>query len=159
MKSMKALVILIFVLILAVSFISCSNNSTEKAETTSVITQQVKESTTNSAKEIWIWQKDTPENQGIDSDDLAAVHSIYNTFPLLSAVIIKNDKIIDEYYKDGNNETSQFVLNSASKSVTSQVLQIMDINGGCAALAMLIMMRFLHRDTQDNIFSWCLKLI
>lgn len=124
MKSMKTLVILILVLILTILFISCSNHSTNKAEKTTSITQPIAESTTQPPKEVWQWQKDSPENQNIDSDELFSLHSIYNTFPLLSAVIIKNDKIIDEYYKDGNDETSQFVLNSASKSVTGALIGI-----------------------------------
>lgn len=127
MKYMKIFFILILVFILIISIVSCTNKSTTEkqiSETTVPMAQQTTENTTLPVKEIWQWKKNTPESQNIDSDDLFTVHSIYDTFPLLSAIIIKNDCIIDEYYQDGYNDKSQFVLNSASKSVTSALIGI-----------------------------------
>ncbi|MDO4175150.1 MAG: serine hydrolase [Eubacteriales bacterium] len=73
---------------------------------------------------VWEWQKDTPENQGMNGAALEGIHATMDTFPLLSSVIVKNGYIVDEYYKDGYDENSVFVLNSASKSVTSAIIGI-----------------------------------
>jgi len=52
------------------------------------------------------------------------VHETFDSFPLLSSVIVRNGYIVDEYYKDEYDENSVFVLNSASKSVTSALIGI-----------------------------------
>ena len=39
-------------------------------------------------------------------------------------VVVKDDRIVDEYYKDGYDETSVFRLYSCSKSVTSALMGI-----------------------------------
>lgn len=52
------------------------------------------------------------------------MHETFDSFPLLSSVIVRNGYIVDEYYKDGYDENSVFVLNSASKSVTSALIGI-----------------------------------
>lgn len=67
----------------------------------------------------WLWPTDTPEHQGLRADVLPDIHALYDSFPLLSAMIIKNGYVVDTYYKDGYDADSRFVLNSASKSVTS----------------------------------------
>lgn len=72
----------------------------------------------------WEWQIDIPENQGLDSGALSGIHADYDSFPLLTAVIVKNGYIVDEYCKDGYDMDSQFVLNSASKSITSALVGI-----------------------------------
>lgn len=79
---------------------------------------------TKTEPDIWEWQTDTPENQGMRSDALQDIHTTFDSFPLLSSVIVKNGYIVDEYYKDGYDSTSQFILNSASKSITSAVVGI-----------------------------------
>ena len=72
----------------------------------------------------WEWTYDTPENQGMDSEALAALHTTYDSFPLLSAVIVRNGVIVDTYYKDGYDESSVFTLQSTSKSITSALVGI-----------------------------------
>lgn len=72
----------------------------------------------------WTWPVDTPENQGFRSEALPQIHEVYDSFPLLSAMIVKNGYVIDTYYKDGYDADSVFVLNSASKSVTSALFGI-----------------------------------
>ncbi len=72
----------------------------------------------------WDWQTAAPEDQGLNGSALPAIHADYDSFPLLTAVIVKNGYIVDEYYKDGYDEDSRFVLNSASKSVTSALVGI-----------------------------------
>ena len=56
--------------------------------------------------EAWEWTYDTPEHQGMRSDALSALRTTYDSFPLLSAVIVRNGVVVDTYYKDGYDETS-----------------------------------------------------
>lgn len=79
---------------------------------------------TTAAPPAWQRQKDSPQNQGVDPAVLNDVHERFDSFPLLSSVIVRNGYIVDEYYKDGYDENSVFVLNSASKSVTSALIGI-----------------------------------
>ena len=104
-----------------------SDETPEQSDETSSETtesEQTEEPAEPVQQEDWEWQKDTPENQGVDSNALEAVHATFDTFPLLTSVIVRNGYIIDEYYKDGYDETSSFVLNSSSKSVTSAIIGI-----------------------------------
>lgn len=66
----------------------------------------------------------TPEEYGLDSDVLNGLHSRYSSLPVLSSVVYKDGHIVDEYYADGYDEESQFILNSASKSITSALIGI-----------------------------------
>lgn len=74
--------------------------------------------------EPWTWNADTPDAQGLRGDALPALHETYASFPLLSAMIVKNGRVVDTYYREGYDETRVFVLNSASKSVTSALVGI-----------------------------------
>ncbi len=107
---------------MCVSFAACARETeqnTTAAEQTTAETSAV----TQAAPE-WEWQKDAPDNQGLDSSVLDDIHSTFDSFNLLSSVIVKNGYIVDEYFKDGYDESSVFVLNSASKSVTSALIGI-----------------------------------
>ncbi len=72
--------------------------------------------------EPWTWPTDTPDAQGLRADALPSIHATYDSFPLLSAMIVKNGYVVDTYYKDGYDADSRFILNSASKSVTSALV-------------------------------------
>lgn len=72
--------------------------------------------------EPWTWPTDTPDAQGLRADALPNIHATYDSFPLLSAMIVKNGYVVDTYYKDGYDADSRFILNSASKSVTSALV-------------------------------------
>lgn len=74
--------------------------------------------------EPFVWQYDLPENQGADGDALAALHSTYDSFPMHSAVVVKNGVVIDAYYEDGYDENSVFEVHSVSKSLTSALIGI-----------------------------------
>lgn len=115
-------------LLLLLTFASCGK-TTEEAEVpdTNVEEPDVLPSgdeTTDRLEpqpEPWVWPVDTPENQGVSAQALEALHVRFDGFPLLSSVIVRNGRIIDTYYKSGYDENSLFVLNSASKSVTSML--------------------------------------
>ena len=124
MKTMKTFVISILVFLLIFSFISCGKTSNKNIEITETSVQYTEASTNQDKREVFSFEKDTPENHDVSNDDLSSLHTIFNTFPLYASVIVKDDYIIDEYYKDGYDETSLFVMNSASKSVTSALIGI-----------------------------------
>ncbi len=102
------------------SFCACARqnvNSTEPQTSGTTVS-------TTAAPPAWQRQKDSPQNQGVDPAVLNDVHETFDSFPLLSSVIVRNGYIVDEYYKDGYDENSVFVLNPASKSVTSALIGI-----------------------------------
>lgn len=72
----------------------------------------------------WEWSFDTPESQGMDTAALSALHKTFDSFPLLSAVIVRNGVVVDTYYKDGYDESSVFTLQSTSKSITGALVGI-----------------------------------
>lgn len=74
--------------------------------------------------EPWEWSYDMPENQGMNAAALSALHTTYDSFPLLSAVIVRNGVIVDTYCEEGYDETSIFTLHSTSKSITSALVGI-----------------------------------
>ena len=76
------------------------------------------------APEPWEWSYDTPESLGMQSEALFALHATYDSFPLLSAVIVRRGVVVDTYYKDGYDETSVYTLQSTSKSITSALVGI-----------------------------------
>ncbi|MCC8073071.1 MAG: beta-lactamase family protein [Clostridiales bacterium] len=135
MKS-KIFTVISLILILSVVFTACNSenavtndntapdesSASSLEETTSTTEDDV---TTDSQEVSFEWQKDSPENQGTDSSVLSDLHNTYeNNSPVLASCIVKNGVIIDEYYKDGYDETSIFEMNSASKSITSAVFGI-----------------------------------
>lgn len=70
------------------------------------------------------WKYDTPENYGINSSNVNSLYNRYDFSQVYSTVIIKNDHIINEYYKDGYDKNSIFTLQSCSKSITSALIGI-----------------------------------
>lgn len=70
------------------------------------------------------WQLDTPENHNMDGEVLAAMHAALPGSGIHSVVTVKDGVIIDEYYEDGYDEQSLFVVHSASKSVTGALIGI-----------------------------------
>ena len=84
--------------------------------------------------EPWTWHTDTPDAQGLRGDALPALHETYASFPLPSAMIVKNGRVVDTYYREGYDETRVFVPNSASKSVTSALVGIAIQRGGIGSV-------------------------
>ena len=74
--------------------------------------------------EPWTWPQDTPEDHGMRSELLDALHGELDGTNVLAMVVAKDGAIVDEYYKDGYDETSSFQLYSCSKSVTSALIGI-----------------------------------
>lgn len=72
----------------------------------------------------WQWPHDEPENHGLSRTALERLHSDLDEVNVLAVVIVKDDYIVDEYYKLGYDESNLFILNSASKSITSALVGI-----------------------------------
>lgn len=72
----------------------------------------------------WQWQHDTLENHNIDRNVIDSVHQTIDQYPINAEVIVRNGVIVDEYYKDGYDQTSSFTLQSTSKSITSAIFGI-----------------------------------
>ena len=132
---MKRLLSALLAALLCLSLAACNRSEeSQPEEPTPQQTQEEPEQTPAEPEEVpaeepeveqpWTWPTDTPENQGISQSALESIHSTFDSFPLLSSMIIKNGYLVDTYFKEGYDETSMFVLNSASKSVTSALIGI-----------------------------------
>ena len=117
----KVLILLLIFSLLSVMFYGCKGNEKVSEDITNM---SETETTVVSTTKPWSWESATPDSQGVSSEEIDNLHNTFESFNLLSSVIVKNDKIIDEYYKDGYDKDSLFLLNSASKSVTSALVGI-----------------------------------
>lgn len=115
--------IALFTAVCVVFVFSACGADTEPTTSQTETSQTTQQASTQPAEQ-WEWQKSSPEDQGFDGSVLDDVNDTYDSFPMLAAVIVKNGYIIDVYYKDGYDETSSFLLHSASKSVTSALVGI-----------------------------------
>lgn len=120
---MKKLIAVLTAAAVCFAFSACAREEPEQASSVAETSQTTQIQTTEPAQ-LWEWQKDSPQNQGFDSGTLGDIHETFDSFPLLASVIVKNGYIIDEYYKDGYDENTVFLLHSASKSVTSALVGI-----------------------------------
>ncbi len=118
---MKKLIVILPVLLLLLTFSGCTNNAntetTEQSEQTSDIT-------TETIETQFEWQKDTPENHNISSSIFTSLHNQFDNTEIQACVTVRDDYIIDEYYKDSYDASSIFSLYSCSKSITSALVGI-----------------------------------
>lgn len=72
-------------------FTACSNGESDSETTvsTAAATAQSTQTTTQPQETAWEWQKDTPDNQGLNSSALPDIHATFDSFNLLSSVIVK----------------------------------------------------------------------
>lgn len=70
------------------------------------------------------WNYSTPEEHGIDSKVIQKVYADLKNKDVRSCIVIKDEKIISEYYIPGYNKNSIFSLQSVSKSITSALIGI-----------------------------------
>lgn len=86
--------------------------------------QQTPAAAPEQPKPAFTWQFDAPENRGMDPAALPALHADLDSINVLACAIVKGDAIVDTYYKEGYDETSNFLLHSCSKSITSALVGI-----------------------------------
>lgn len=125
MQRIKNIFCILLGLWLLFSLSGCVN--TEAAEPSRQPGKTFKEATEATLPKLertWQWSHDLPENHGLSSDAVAQLHRDLDEVNVLAAVIVKDDYIVDEYYKPGYDENNLFILNSASKSITSALVGI-----------------------------------
>lgn len=102
--------------------------SSTDLETVSISTPEASQEETATENtnwpEPWEWSFDTPESQRMKSSELSALHATYDSFLLLSAVIVRNGVVVDTYCKEGYDEYSVFTLQSTSKSITGALVGV-----------------------------------
>lgn len=74
--------------------------------------------------EPWTWEHGSPEEHRLDGAVLTALHDRLDDTQVQSCVIVRDGTIVDEYFKEGYDETTRFTLQSCSKSVTSALVGI-----------------------------------
>lgn len=65
-----------------------------------------------------------PGGASLDGAVLTALHDRLDDTQVQSCVIVRDGTIVDEYFKEGYDETTLFTLQSCSKSVTSALVGI-----------------------------------
>ena len=109
---LKRLLSALLAALLCLSLAACNRSEeSQPEEPTPQQTQEEPEQTPAEPEEVpaeepeveqpWTWPTDTPENQGISQSALESIHSTFDSFPLLSSMIIKNGYLVDTYFKEG----------------------------------------------------------
>ena len=118
MKKISKLCIAIFIITM---LSSC--NADKQVQDNSFYLESIPETT----EEIIIddyWKFSTPEEQGMSSNKLAALHDEIRDIEITSAITVRNGVVVDEYYKDGFDKNSVFRLASCTKSFSSALIGI-----------------------------------
>lgn len=123
---MKKTFILVVIFAVIISLIGCNNTAkTDEADVASPTPALAENGEENEQiLEAWEWQHDLPENHGLNGTVLETLHTELDPTQVFASVVIKDGYIVDEYYKDGYDETSVFALHSCSKSITSALIGI-----------------------------------
>jgi hypothetical protein len=122
---MKKIVILLCLLLLSFALVGCNEKEvSEGAVQDKPLLADVPDPIVVEPEVAWEWQYDSPQNHHLNGDILTQLHSEFDTTQVLAFVMIKDCYIVDEYYKEGYDETSIFPLHSCSKSVTSALIGI-----------------------------------
>ena len=75
-------------------------------------------------KPAFVWETDAPENHGMSAEVIDDLNRRFENTEITSSVIVKDGKIVNEYYQDGCGEESTFPIHSCSKSITSAIFGI-----------------------------------
>lgn len=111
--------ILAIMLVLLVGCSAKNENSTTTPQEADSTTQAPEKN-----EQSFEWQHSSLQDENINQDDIKNLFNEIDGTDIYSAVIIRNDKIADEYFADGYSNTSVFDLHSVSKSITSTLVGI-----------------------------------
>lgn len=75
-------------------------------------------------KSDWGWETIAPEDAGMDVEKLEQLELALADQPIYAMVVVKDGKIVSEYYKKGYHANRKFLMNSVAKSVTSALVGI-----------------------------------
>ena len=71
------------------------------------------------ADELSLWSFDAPENHGMDGAVLESLHSALESTKIYTLVVVRDGVIVDEFYREGWDESTLVDIHSATKSVTA----------------------------------------
>lgn len=77
-----------------------------------------------SLKNSFEWERVAPSEVGIDQSVVEKFTREITDSKVTSSIIVRSNRIVNEYYKNGYNATSLFPMHSVSKSVTSAIVGI-----------------------------------
>ena len=119
-KVFKFSLILMVVFLLTIVFTVYRNNITESESIAE------NDETLNDGENIsgFEWEYDTPKNNNVDIAVLEQFNSSIASTEIVSTLVIKDGKIINEYYKEGYSQDSVYQIRSCSKSITSTLVGI-----------------------------------
>ncbi len=127
----KVIIILLIILLIgAISIIvnkkSNSNNETNLAYESNEIADENNNDNIiiNENTNSFVWEVANPLDVNVNSRVLDNFNNSIADTEITSSIIVKDGKIINEYYKDGYNEESIFPIHSCSKSITSSLIGI-----------------------------------
>jgi len=125
-KVFKFIFIIMILFLLTIVFIVNRNNSTKSESVVENVNEDNEILNYDENKNIgdFEWKYDTPENNNVDIAILEQFNNSISSTLITSTVVIKNGKIINEYYKEGYNQDSVYNINSCSKSITSTLVGI-----------------------------------
>ncbi len=121
---MKRTVSLLTASLLLLSLTACGNESIPSPTPSQPVAEATPTTTPEPTPQPtpWNWPEGAPEEQGIDPGMLEKLHADLDASDVRSALVVRNGVLVDEYYKEGFDETSVFSLQSCSKSVTSALV-------------------------------------
>ena len=121
----KILIAILVIIIIIIGFIfyrnTIKNKKVEIQENNETIVEKA-----NNKEEIrnFEWEIDTPENHNVNKKVLNDLNNAFLNTEVTTSVIVKDGKIINEYYKDGYNDKITVPIHSCSKSITSSLIGI-----------------------------------
>jgi len=115
--------VLLTLLLLASAMVGCNRPAPTPPPGTSAAAQTTAQ-TTAPPTTNHDWQTDTPQNHAVDAVILQKLHEAVQKIDIYSIVIVKDGRLIDEYYKQGYDRDSVFRFNSCTKSVNTALLGI-----------------------------------
>ena len=75
-------------------------------------------------KSAFVWETDNPENHHMSAEVINDLNRQFEKTEITSSIIVKDGRIVNEYYQDGYGEESTFPVHSCSKSITSAIFGI-----------------------------------
>ena len=88
----------------------------------------------NAAAPRFVWQSDAPESQGMSTTKLDALKDILASRNTKALLIVRNDRIVYEWYASGHSATRRYGTASMAKALVSGVCLAVAIGDGRIAL-------------------------
>ena len=125
-KFLITVLVIIIIIVGVIIYINKIQNSKTEMQKADVENNETTIEKDNIKEEIkdFEWETDTPENHNVNKDVLNELNNSLLDTEVTTSVIVKDGKIINEYYKDGYNDKITVPIHSCSKSITSSLIGI-----------------------------------